>query len=324
MGISNQCCPSSFPHCYSDGDCVTAACAGGGCSWSWNTNYISGCGNGQRCTSATNPTVAPTIAAGACSDSDRCLAARPGWAGYTCSISQAYCTSSNTVWAQDMNGCCPVTCSSCSGSAPTSAPSSSSATCCPSGSCSTVVSACGALSTQTDCWSGGYCYADSVDDCCEVNGGAIAGIVIGLLVCCVLLPIAGCCFFCGSCPLAKSRNQETVVHVQQIQPPPASQPIAPAPIVHQQVQPPPQPIPMAAQPYAMVAEPTTKQEAPPMSPPPPGQSGVQYAAAPPPPPYQPPPNPARFCASCGLQDASGAATFCASWSKIRMTDLESL
>merc|ERR1712166_1286331 len=193
----------------------------------------------------------------------------------------------------------------------------SSATCCPSGSCDAYTGSCGALATESDCWSGEICSADSADNCCETNGGAIAGIVIAILVFCVIIPVVCCCCFCGSCPLAKSRNQKTVVHVQQIQPPPASQPIAPAPIVHQPVQPPPAAIPMAAQPIAMVAQPMMKQDASPMAPPPPGQSGVQYGAAPPPPPYQPqgaspaPSAPAAFCASCGAANDSGGA-FCAS------------
>jgi len=153
------------------------------------------------------------------------------------------------------------------------------------------------------------------EDSSETNGGAVAGILIAILVFCVIIPVVCCCFFCGSCPLAKSRNQKTVIHVQQIQPPPVSQPTAP--IMHQPIQPPPQAIPMAAQPIAMVAQPMMKQEAPPMAPPPPGQSGVQYGAAPPPPPYQPqgaspaPSAPVAFCASCGAANDSGGA-FCAS------------
>jgi len=196
----------------------------------------------------------------------------------------------------------------------------SSATCCPSGSCGTYTGSCGALATESDCWSYSAeadpaCYADSADGCCETNGGAVAGILIASLVFCVIIPVVCCCCFCGSCPLAKSRNQKTVVHVQQIQPPPVSQPTAP--IMHQPIQPPPQAIPMAAQPIAMVAQPMMKQEAPPMAPPPPGQSGVQYGAAPAPPPYQPqgasvaPSAQTAFCANCGTANDSGGA-FCAS------------
>jgi len=195
----------------------------------------------------------------------------------------------------------------------------SSATCCPSGSCGTYTGSCGALATESDCWSYSAeadpaCYADSADGCCETNGGAVAGILIASLVFCVIIPVVCCCCFCGSCPLAKSRNQKTVVHVQQIQPQSASQPLAPVSIVHQPIQPPPQTIPMAAQPIAMVAQPIAKQEAPPMAPPLPGQSGVAYGAAPPPPPYQPqnaPNAPAAFCGNCGAANDSVGA-FCAS------------
>jgi len=205
-------------------------------------------------------------------------------------------------------------------SAPTSAPYVEVfGSCGCTGQCDEYRGSCGALATETDCWSYSgrtyACYADSADRCCEDNGGAVAGILIAILVFCVIIPVSCCCFFCGSCPLAKSRNQKTVVHVQQIQPPPVSQPTAP--IMHQPVQPPPQAIPMAAQPIAMVAQPVMKQEAPPMAPPPPGQSGVQYGAAPAPPPYQPqgasvaPSAPVAFCASCGTANDSGGA-FCAS------------
>merc|ERR1712166_1624118 len=132
-------------------------------------------------------------------------------------------------------------------SAPTSAPYVEVfGSCGCTGQCDEYRGSCGALATETDCWSYSgrtyACYADSADRCCEDNGGAVAGILIAILVFCVIIPVSCCCFFCGSCPLAKSRNQKTVVHVQQIQPPPASQPTAP--IMPQPVQPPPQAIPM--------------------------------------------------------------------------------
>jgi len=210
---------------------------------------------------------------------------------------------------------------------PTTAPVGSSASCCTSGVANDpgcmYTGTCGALSTATDCWlpgyppsqanallglptSGEYCYADSEDDCCESDGGAVAGIVIAILVFCGII-VACCCFFCGSCPLAKNRNQKTVVHVQEIQPTSVSKPMAPAPVVHQPVQPPPQAIPIGAQPFAMVAQPIMKQEAPPVAPPP--QPGVTSA-----PPYQPPRAPSAlttFCGSCGAPNNSDGA-FCAS------------
>jgi len=183
--------------------------------------------------------------------------------------------------------------------------------------CGAYQSSCGALATKNpDCWaddgvttyshggeqSSGYsCFAavdTHSDDCCDTNGGAVAGIVIAILVFCVIIPVASC-FFCASCPLAKSRNQKTVVPAEQIQPPPVSQPTAP--IMHQPVQPPPQATPKAAQPIAMVAQPMMKQEAPPMAPPtsPPYQpQGASVA-------------PTAFCASCGTANGSGGA-FCAS------------
>jgi len=42
-------CPDSFPMCHSDGDCVIRSCATGTCSWSLNTNYISGTGTVASC-----------------------------------------------------------------------------------------------------------------------------------------------------------------------------------------------------------------------------------------------------------------------------------
>ena len=96
------------------------------------------CLNGQYCTAAESactgtasagstptppntptlmPSKAPTIYnAPACSDSDSCIAAQ--WDGYTCSSAASYCTSQNAAWNATVNGCCPVTCSSC----PTQAP----------------------------------------------------------------------------------------------------------------------------------------------------------------------------------------------------------
>jgi len=99
--------------------------------------------------------------------------------------------------------------------------------------CMRYTGSCGALETDSDCWDGGNCYATSSGSCCDTNGGAIAGLVIGIIaiIACI---IALCCFCCASCPWAKSRanghcqeNQQPhgqpVVVVTNNQPPPSMQ-----------------------------------------------------------------------------------------------------
>ena len=47
-----------------------------------------------------------------------------------------------------------------------------------------------------------YCCADDKDDCCDVNDGALAGVIIGCIVAFLLIVLACCaCFPC--CPLHK-------------------------------------------------------------------------------------------------------------------------
>ena len=41
---------------------------------------------------------------------------------------------------------------------------------------------CGALMQKSSCWQGEYCCAASSSDCCELNGGALAGVIIAILV----------------------------------------------------------------------------------------------------------------------------------------------
>jgi len=89
---------------------------------------------------------------------------------------------------------------------------------------------CGAFSQKSSCWTSeeetarvtgeyekSHCVAKSADDCCDVNGGAVAGVVIGCfvgVVGCILL----CCFLCPSCPGAKcckNKHNDDGVIVQQ-------------------------------------------------------------------------------------------------------------
>ena len=41
---------------------------------------------------------------------------------------------------------------------------------------------CGAFGKKSHCWSGSYCYAYKEEDCCEVDGGALAGLIIGIVL----------------------------------------------------------------------------------------------------------------------------------------------
>ena len=41
---------------------------------------------------------------------------------------------------------------------------------------------CGAFAKKSDCWSGNMCYGRTEADCCDADGGAVAGLVIGLLI----------------------------------------------------------------------------------------------------------------------------------------------
>ena len=69
-----------------------------------------------------------------------------------------------------------------------------------SGSCNVVVK-------KTDQWCGEFCYAESTDDCCEINPGPVAGIAIGSILL-IVLAIVGCCACCRCCCF---RKKEVVV-----------------------------------------------------------------------------------------------------------------
>ena len=66
---------------------------------------------------------------------------------------------------------------------------------------------CGAFGQETDKWCdmGGteVCCAENPDDCCEPNGGAIAGTVIGIVVL-----IGVCCYYCCNCNKDKDNNNK--------------------------------------------------------------------------------------------------------------------
>ena len=66
---------------------------------------------------------------------------------------------------------------------------------------------CGALSIKTDKWCemGGtdVCCAENSDECCDPNGGAIAGIIIGIIV-----VIGVCCYYCCNCKKKNDNNEE--------------------------------------------------------------------------------------------------------------------
>ena len=66
---------------------------------------------------------------------------------------------------------------------------------------------CGAFGQETDKWCdmGGteVCCAENSEDCCEPNGGAIAGTVIGIIVF-----IGICCYFCCNCNNNNNNNNK--------------------------------------------------------------------------------------------------------------------
>ena len=75
---------------------------------------------------------------------------------------------------------------------------------------------CSGLAKKTDkfCGDSIYCCAKSSTDCCEANGGAIAGIVIGLAVF-LALAITGCAYCCKCCCFKKPPVPAAVVMVPQ-------------------------------------------------------------------------------------------------------------
>lgn len=66
---------------------------------------------------------------------------------------------------------------------------------------------CGALSIKTDKWCemGGtdVCCAQNSDECCDPNGGAIAGIIIGIVAF-----ISVCCYYCCNCKKKNDNDEE--------------------------------------------------------------------------------------------------------------------
>jgi len=62
---------------------------------------------------------------------------------------------------------------------------------------------CDGILQKSSCWQGGYCCAESSSDCCELNGGALAGIIIAILVA-LIGGIVACCACCSCCPCYKN------------------------------------------------------------------------------------------------------------------------
>ena len=61
-----------------------------------------------------------------------------------------------------------------------------------------VAVACGGLTKKSDEWCEGVCYAWSESLCCDIDGGKLAGVIIGCIIALVLL-IMLCCKACKCC-----------------------------------------------------------------------------------------------------------------------------
>ena len=126
-----------------------------------------------------------------------------------------YCDTTSKCWPcqscnflnDSIDGSCPARCGVC-----------------PSETTSLYVyhGACGGLSKKSDKWCGGYCLATTEDDCCEPDGGPIAGLVIGLIVglALIITLFAYCCKCCcfRRPPVVMQPQSPQVVYVQN--PPP--------------------------------------------------------------------------------------------------------
>jgi len=67
------------------------------------------------------------------------------------------------------------------------------------------VSDCGFLMVKSDEWCEGVCYTWSESLCCDTDVGALAGLIIGVVVAIVMLSIL--CCFCGKCCCFKPKNE---------------------------------------------------------------------------------------------------------------------
>ena len=58
---------------------------------------------------------------------------------------------------------------------------------------------CGLIQDKTDQWCGGFCCAKSQSECCDTNGGALAGVIIGAIAVVAIIVVASCAC-CSCCP----------------------------------------------------------------------------------------------------------------------------
>ena len=75
---------------------------------------------------------------------------------------------------------------------------------------------CGGLSVKSDKWCEGVCYAQSASECCDVDGGALAGIIVACVVVLTLL-IVGCCK-CYSCCCFQPKDEMHQADVVMVTP----------------------------------------------------------------------------------------------------------
>jgi len=69
---------------------------------------------------------------------------------------------------------------------------------------------CGPFGKKTDKWSDDICCAASSDDCCDINGGSVAGVVIGIVVF-LAITITSCAWCCKCCCFKIPQPAQAVV-----------------------------------------------------------------------------------------------------------------
>ncbi|XP_078353759.1 uncharacterized protein LOC144638433 isoform X2 [Oculina patagonica] len=80
--------------------------------------------------------------------------------------------------------------------------------CCPDNVCRQT---CGYCSYDSECGTGEECCDGDCKIACPVNGGAIAGAIVGTIVFFAIIASIVACFFCACCPYYRYRSPGTVI-----------------------------------------------------------------------------------------------------------------